>query len=147
MIFFVHTDFLVDEVLNVLNGDPCQIKSLTKSLGMVIDNHLTYRQHAEVTAEKANRKWNTISILRNNKRSLIIPTLILLYKTTLLPLLLYVSPIWFERNHRSMQGVQNNLIDRFSTVAIRQTLKVVKCYREYHLWLVYPCWSGFGSPG
>ena len=38
----------------VLNGDPCQIKSITKSLGMVIDNQLTYRQHAEATVEKQN---------------------------------------------------------------------------------------------
>ena len=94
----------------VLNGDPCKIKSLTKSLGMVIDNQLTYRQHAEVTAEKANRKWNTISNICNNKWSLIIPKLVLLYKTTILPLLLYTSPIWFERNHCSMQRVQNNFI-------------------------------------
>ena len=81
----------------VLNGDPCPIKSFTKSLGMVIDNQLTYRQHAEATAEKANRKWNTISSLCNNKWSLTIPTLILLYKTTILPLLLYDSQIWFEK--------------------------------------------------
>ena len=94
----------------MLNGDPCQIKSFTKSLAMVIDHQLTNRQHSEATAEKANRKWNTISSLCNNKWSLTIPTMILLYKTTILPLLLYASPIWFERNRCSMQRAQNNFI-------------------------------------
>ena len=94
----------------VLNGDPCQIKSFTKSLGMVIDNQLTYRQHAEATAEKENREWNTKSSLCNNKWSLTIATLMLLYKTTIVPLLLYASPILFERNRCSMQRVQNSFI-------------------------------------
>ena len=117
----------------VLNGDPFQNKSFIKSLGMVIDNQLTHRRHAEARAEKANRKWNTISSLCNNKWSLTVPPLILLYKTTILPLLLYASPIWFEKNRCSMQRVQNNFI---ITVFNRQTLKVVKCYCEYHL-LIY----------
>ena len=121
---------------HVLHGDTCQIKSFTESLGKVIDNQLTYRQHAEATAEKANRKWNTISSLCNNKWSLTIPTLILLYTTTILPLLLYASPIWFEKNRCSMQRVQNNFIDTVFNRSYSQTLKVVKCYWEYHL-LIY----------
>ena len=93
-----------------LNGDPCFIKSLTKSLGMVIDNLLTYRQHAETTAEKANRKWITVSSFCNNIWSLTIPTLILLYKISVLPLILYASTIWFDRNRCSMQRVKNSFI-------------------------------------
>ena len=77
----------------MLNGDPCKIKSHTKSLGLVIDYQLTYGQHAEATAEKANPKGNTFSCLCNNKWSLTIPTLTLHYETTILPLLLYASPI------------------------------------------------------
>ena len=41
---------------SMLNGDACQIKCHTKSLGMLFDNQLTYRQHAEATSEKPNRK-------------------------------------------------------------------------------------------
>ena len=52
-------DLLVYEASDIkhsmLNGDACQIKSHTKSLGMLFDNQLTYRQHAEATSEKPNR--------------------------------------------------------------------------------------------
>ena len=35
-------------------GDACQIKSYTKPFGIVIDNHLPFRQHVEERAEKVN---------------------------------------------------------------------------------------------
>ena len=45
----------------LLKGGPCQSKSHKKLLGMVIENQLTCRQHAEATAEKTIRNRNTIS--------------------------------------------------------------------------------------
>ena len=75
---------------------PSHINSYTKSLVLVIDKQLTYRKHAEATAEEANtRKWNTISCLWNTRWSLIIPTLTLLYHSTLL--ILNVSSIWYDK--------------------------------------------------
>ena len=38
----------------MLVGGPCQIENHTKSLGMVTDNQLPYRQHADAAADKAN---------------------------------------------------------------------------------------------
>ena len=98
----------------MLNGDPCQIKSHTKSLGIVIDNQLTYRQHTEATDEKATRKQNTIFCLCNNKWSLTIPALILLYNTTFLPLLLNASRIWFEEIAAACKEYKINSSERFS---------------------------------
>ena len=93
-----------------LMSDPCQIKCQTKSLRMKIDNQLANRHHPEATAENAKRKSNTTSCLCDNKWILTIPTLILLYQTTNLPLFLFDSPIWFERDCCSMQSVRKNFI-------------------------------------
>ena len=41
---------------------------------------------------------------------LAVPTLVLLYKTTILPSLFYAAPIWLEKNLKYVTAVQNNFI-------------------------------------
>ena len=98
-----------DFELPYLNGDICQGKK-TKSLGVIIDSKLNYREHSTKTIERAMRNWNIIKSLCNRKWSLAFPTLVLLYKTTILPSLFYAAPIWLEKNLKYVTAVQNNFI-------------------------------------
>ena len=99
-----------DFELPCLNGDICQVKKTTKSLGVIIDSKLNYRDHSTKTIERAKRNWNIIKSLCNGKWSLAVPTLALLYKTIILPSLFYAAPIWLEKNLKYVTTVQNNFI-------------------------------------
>ena len=99
-----------DFELPCLNGGICQVKKTTKSLGVIIDSKLNYRDLSTKTIERAKRNWNTIKSLCNKKWSLAVPTLVLLYKTTILPSLFYAAPIWLEKNLKYVTTVQNNFI-------------------------------------
>ena len=117
----------------VLNGDPCQI---TKSLGMVVDNQLTYRQHAESTAEKASRNGTPyLAIVTTNGAS---PFLHSFCCTRQHFFPYFYMPLQSGLKEVAAASKEYKVIsaERFSIVAIRQTLKVVKCYWEYHL-LIY----------
>ena len=62
-----------------------------QSLGVIIDSKLNYRDHSSKTIEKAKRDWNMIKSLCSRKWSLAVSTLVLLYKTCILPSLLYAA--------------------------------------------------------
>ena len=82
-----------DFELPCLNGYICQVKKTTMSLGVIIDSKLNYRDHSTKTIERAKQNWNIIKSLCNRKWSLAVPTLVLLYKTTILPSLFYAAPL------------------------------------------------------
>ena len=99
-----------DFELPCLNGDICQVKKTTKSLGVIIDSKLNYRDHSTKTIERAKRNWSIIKSLRNRKWCLAVPTLVLLYKTTILPSLFYAAPVWLEKNLKYVTAEQNIFI-------------------------------------
>ena len=99
-----------DFELPCLNGEICQVKKTTKSLGVIIDTKLNYRDHSTKTIARAKRNWNIIKSLCNRKWSLAVPTLVLLYKTTLLPSLIFAAPIWPEKNLKYVTAVQKKFI-------------------------------------
>ena len=70
---------------------------------------LKYRNHSTETIEKAKRNWSIIKSLCNRKWSLTVSTLVLLYKTTILPSLFYAAQIWLEKK-KYVTEVQNNFI-------------------------------------
>ena len=80
------------------------------SLGVIIDSKLNYRDHSLKTIERAKRNWKIIKSLCNRKGSLAVPTLVLLYKTTILPSLFYAAPIWLEKNLKYVTAVQNSFM-------------------------------------
>ena len=100
-----------DFQLPCFNGDICQVKKKTrKSLGVNINSKLNYRDHSPIPIERAKRNWNIIKSLCKIKWSLAVPTLVLLYKTTILPSLFYAAPIWLEKNLKYVTAAQNNFI-------------------------------------
>ena len=92
-----------------LNNEACAITKATKPLGLLIDDNLCYKDHAEKICNKAKRSWDNGSRILRCKWSLSIPTLIFLYTTIIVPQLLFASVIWFERNGSSVIRVQNHI--------------------------------------
>ena len=99
-----------DFELPCLNGDICQVEKTTKSLGVIIERKLNYRDHSTKTIEGAKRNWNIIKLLCKRKWSFAVPALVLLYKTTILPSVFYAAPVWLEKNLKYVTAVQNNFI-------------------------------------
>ena len=87
-----------------------KLKNTTKSLGVIIDSKLNYRDHSTKSIERAKRNWNIIKSLCNKKWSLAVPTLVLLFKITSVSSLFYAAPIWLEKNLKYVTPVQNNFI-------------------------------------
>ena len=77
---------------------------------LIIDSKLNYRDHSTKTIARAKQNWNIIKSLCNRKWSLAVPTLLLLYKTTILPSLFYAAPFWLEKNLKYVTLVRNNFI-------------------------------------
>ena len=94
----------------ILNNGVCAITSVTKSLGLLIDDKLSYNDHVERVCNKAKRSWDNASRVLGCKWSLAISALVLLYKTIIVPQLLYASAIWFEKNINTALRVQNHCI-------------------------------------
>ena len=92
----------------ILNHEVCAITRVTKSTGLLIDDKLSYNDQAERVYNKAKCRWDNASSVSGCKWSSAIPALVLLYKTIIVPQLLYASAIWFEKNRKTVLRVQNN---------------------------------------
>ena len=96
--------------VSILNNEVCAITRITKSLGLLIDDKLSYIDHAERVCNKAKRSCDNASRVLGCKWSLAISALVLLYKTIIVPQLLYASAIWFGKNRNTVLRVQNYCI-------------------------------------
>ena len=82
----------------------------TKSLGLLIDDNLSYNDHAERVCNKAKRCWDNVSSVLGCEWSLALSALVPLYKTIIVPQLLFASAIWFEKNRSTVLRIQNQCI-------------------------------------
>ena len=94
----------------ILNNEICKVKTSTKSLGIQIDEKLNFREHTEKVISKSKRSWNAISNKCTRKYGLTIPAQAYLYKTIILPQLLYGSPLWYHKNIHKLQNFQNTIM-------------------------------------
>ena len=91
----------------ILNNEVCAITRVTKSLGLLIDDKLSYNDHAERVCNKAKRSWDIVSSVLGCEWSLTLSALVPLYKTIIIPQLLYASAKWFEKNRNYVLRIQN----------------------------------------
>ena len=115
----------------ILNNEVCAITRVTKSLGLLIADKLSYNDHAERVCNKTKRSWDNASRLLGCKWSLAISALVLLYKTIFVPQLLYASAIWFEKNRNNVLRVQNHCIRTILDIASLLPSADVKLCWEY----------------
>ena len=96
--------------LPTINSDSCALVSSTKSIGLIIDDKLNYHEHLKTVTIKAARNLRIIRSKYAEQRGLSIPTLILLYKTEVLPQIIYAAPFCRHENISDLNMFQNNII-------------------------------------
>ena len=69
----------------IVNDEECAITRVTKSLGLLIDDKLSYKEQTDRVCNKVKRSWGSASRVLRCTRSLAIPALVLLYKTIIVP--------------------------------------------------------------
>ena len=81
----------IDENLIVIDGNIIPLTSNTKSLGINIDNNLTWKAHINYITKKISKG---VGVLLHLSKELSYNILILIYNTILLPYLTYCCIIW-----------------------------------------------------
>ncbi|KAG2741477.1 hypothetical protein P692DRAFT_20667194, partial [Suillus brevipes Sb2] len=64
-------------------------------LGVFFDRKLSFKKHVEIMATRALSTISGLRILANSVRGLSVLNARLLYKTVVLPVLTFASPVWF----------------------------------------------------
>ena len=86
----------------------------SKVLGVIIDSLLSFRQHAKLILSRCWHRWFQLSQHTTRSKGLNTSSLILLFKTCVLTILLYASPIWLDGN-----------LEVFRDFMSRATLKII----------------------
>ena len=80
-----------------LNYDICEVKTSTKSLGIIIENKTSFKEHTELSVAKARRNWAAITSKCKNRWCLSLTTQVYLYQTNIVPQVLYGAPLWYHK--------------------------------------------------
>ena len=89
-----------------LGNEACKIKSKTKILGLIVDNAFSFKDHTELVVARFKNKWRELRIHCTSRWGLSRNTLTTLYKTLILPTLLYCAPVWSYQNAAKLQTFQ-----------------------------------------
>ena len=98
--------------LPTINSDTCALVSSTKSIGLTIDDKMNYHEHLKKGHGQNSKKLahHTEQMRDQWGLSILLYTPILLYKTVILPQVMYVAPIWRHKNISDLKKFQNNII-------------------------------------
>ena len=89
-----------------LGNETCKIKSKTKILGLIVDNACSFKDHTELVVARCKNKWRELRFHCTSRWDLSRNTLTTLYKTLILPTLLYCAPVWSNQNAAKLQTFQ-----------------------------------------
>ena len=78
-----------------------------KTLGIIVDSNLNLKEHAKETESKTLKSITLLKYYTGFKWGLNHRSLTLIYKTTVLPKMLYATPVW-ARAHASK--LKNNFV-------------------------------------
>ena len=104
-IMHINSDGLTTPVFT-LGNEACKIKSKTKILGLIVDNACSFKDHTELVVARCKNKWRELRIHCTSRWGLSRNTLTTLYKTLILPTLLYCAPVWSNQNAAKLQTFQ-----------------------------------------
>lgn len=96
-----------------LNGKLINWAIQLKYLGLTLDAKLTFKQHIDITVEKASKRIKMLYPLINRKSKLNFKNKLIVYKTILRPTVVYGSPVWGScaKTHRiKCQLYQNKML-------------------------------------
>ena len=98
----------------VINGKSIRFVKYTKVLGLIIDDELSFKYHAEQKLKDCNKKWGMLTKSTNRNHGLNIRSLTLLLKTMILTKLHYASPLWLGGHLDLFKGFWNKVIMKIS---------------------------------
>ena len=93
-----------------LNSDISNVKTSTKSLGIIIDNKTTFKERAELSVAEALRNWAAITSKCTNGWCLSLTSQVYLYRTTIVPQAIYGAPLCYNKNTHQLRRFQNNVM-------------------------------------
>ena len=114
--------FLINHVLNIarskackkniyiyiyMGTEKCEVKYQTKNLGLIVDNECSFKQHTDSTTARCLNRWRELRYHCTGKWGLSRHTLTVMYKTLILPALLYCTPVWASRNITKLTKFQH----------------------------------------
>ena len=110
----------VDPILTSIYGNMLTIhpKPVLRWLGIFFDSKLTYKDHVKIMANRVTSVANGIKVLANTVRGLSQKHIRILFKTCVVPILTYASPVWF-RLDRSQIGLVGSL-EVVQNISLRQ---------------------------
>ena len=93
-----------------LEGQEIEWVKSTKVLGIIIDEDLSFKTHANLKVKQCNQSWGLLKRNTTRDRGLNVRSLTLLLKTIVLTKLLYGSMIWLHNNLKIFDAFWNNVI-------------------------------------
>ena len=93
-----------------INGQVIKYVKNTKVLGVILDEDLNFRQHAEQKLLECKKKWGLITRGTNRNQGLNVRSLTLLWKTMIITKLMYAAPVWLWNNFSSFRGFWQSAI-------------------------------------
>ena len=95
------SDGLTNSVVT-LGNEACILKSKTKIVCLIVDNASTFKDHTKLVVARCKNKWRELRIHCTSRWGLSRNTLTSLYKTLILPTLLYCT-VWSNQNAAKLQ--------------------------------------------
>lgn len=105
-----------------LDGVSLDWKPVVRYLGIFLDPRLTYRNHLRYIIDKCENLLKSLYPLLNKKSEFNYDNKLLLYKTMVLNVIMYGSPIWMNAkitNRKNIQILQNKFLKLIKNVPIR----------------------------
>ena len=103
----------------LIQDQPIPWQKSVKYLGVNIDKRLRFTQHVNSTLQKARRaRFSLLPLLRRNSK-LNIQNKLLLFRSMILPILLYAAPVWAQTcntNIKKIQTFQNKMLRMISNM-------------------------------
>ena len=90
----------------MINGTVIKPSKVIKHLGIHLDNSLYFHPHTDEVAANGNKCLMILSSLRQNHRGLSTHTALHLVHTTLLPNMLWASPVWWTGSHHILHFLE-----------------------------------------
>ena len=111
-----NTQYGTEELPPKLKLDQKEIQYVhqTKALGLIIDENLSFKTHAEEKLKSCNKAWGNLTKSTNRNHGLNVHSLTTLLKTIVLTKLHYVSPLWLGGNIDTFKGFWNSVIMKIS---------------------------------
>lgn len=91
-----------------INGKYIRYVKSTKVLGVILDENLNFKLHADQKLTECKKKWGLITKSTNRNRGLNVRSLTLLWKTMILTKLMYAAPIWLWSNMDTYKSMWND---------------------------------------